>query len=98
MRACLRRSHVLREHEWIASFARHANGQTSAERTPASLMPGVHGRRKADRRDGEHREESLSAGESIPSRSLPGGWAIGGRIPRSTKSHERLRKVQAQAR
>jgi hypothetical protein len=99
MQACLRRSHVLREHEWIArspgtrtakrapkarphrscprdhggsraapsgntaghprrcarlrtlaraartrmdrSFARHANGQTSAERTPASLMPGV---------------------------------------------------------
>ena len=38
MQACLRRSHVLREHEWIASFARHANGQTSAERTPASLM------------------------------------------------------------
>ena len=39
MQACLRRSHVLREHEWIASSARHANGQTSAERTPASLMP-----------------------------------------------------------
>ena len=43
MQACLRRSHVRREHEWIASFARHANGQTSAERTPASLRPRVPG-------------------------------------------------------
>jgi hypothetical protein len=42
MRACLRRSHVLREYEWIASFARHANGHTSAERAPASLRLRVH--------------------------------------------------------
>jgi len=50
MQACLRRSHVLREHEWIGSFARHANGQTSAERTPASLELRVHGgRRQATR-------------------------------------------------
>ena len=63
MRACLRRSHVRREHVWIASFARHANGQTSAERTPASLMPRVHGGR---RRSTEPKQQLSSAGRLDP--------------------------------
>jgi hypothetical protein len=40
MQACLRRSRVLRERRRLV-FAWHANGQTSAECTPASPMPSV---------------------------------------------------------